>query len=84
MKIWRTARIVSTHGVHSIMFFIPFYITIIILFYSFLMNLLFKGFVGDIDSNPQISCVYQSDDAQNEFLSNPKVYIIDGSLMYLL
>mmetsp|Transcript_16785 Transcript_16785/g.23083 ORF Transcript_16785/g.23083 Transcript_16785/m.23083 type:complete len:268 (+) Transcript_16785:6-809(+) len=31
------------------------------------------GFVGDIDSTPQISCVYQSDDAQNEFLSNPKV-----------
>uniref|UniRef100_A0A7S4I7G3 DUF3172 domain-containing protein n=1 Tax=Odontella aurita TaxID=265563 RepID=A0A7S4I7G3_9STRA len=33
------------------------------------------AFVGDLDSMPQISCVYQSDDAQNEFLSNPKLGI---------
>lgn len=31
------------------------------------------GFVGDLNDHPQLSCVYQSDDAQNEFLSNPKV-----------
>lgn len=31
------------------------------------------GFIGDINNNPQLNCVYQSDDAQNEFLSNPKV-----------
>jgi len=31
------------------------------------------AFVGDINSNPQLNCVFQSDDAQNEFLSNPKV-----------
>jgi hypothetical protein len=31
------------------------------------------AFVGDINSQPQLSCVFQSDDAQNEFLSNPKV-----------
>ncbi len=31
------------------------------------------AFVGDINSEPQLSCVYQSDDAQNEFLSNPKI-----------
>ncbi|CAM9904793.1 unnamed protein product, partial [Laminaria digitata] len=30
------------------------------------------GFVGDLNDHPQLSCVYQSDDAQNEFLSNPK------------
>lgn len=33
------------------------------------------GFVGDLNDHPQLSCVYQSDDAQNEFLSNPKVLI---------
>ncbi|CAM9542188.1 unnamed protein product, partial [Discosporangium mesarthrocarpum] len=30
------------------------------------------AFVGDLNDQPQLSCVYQSDDAQNEFLSNPK------------
>eukprot|EP01042_Synura_sphagnicola_P003521 gene3521-4375_t len=33
------------------------------------------AFVGDINNNPQLNCVFQSDDAQNEFLSNPKVGI---------
>jgi hypothetical protein len=31
------------------------------------------AFVGDLDEKPQLSCVYRSQDAQNEFLSNPKV-----------
>eukprot|EP00622_Pseudochattonella_farcimen_P007413 FR743389.1.p1 GENE.FR743389.1~~FR743389.1.p1 ORF type:complete len:269 (+),score=36.13 FR743389.1:55-861(+) len=31
------------------------------------------AFVGDLDDRPQISCVYKSKDAQNEFLSNPKI-----------
>jgi hypothetical protein len=31
------------------------------------------AFVGDLNDKPQLNCVYQSDDAQNEFLSNPKV-----------
>lgn len=30
------------------------------------------AFVGDLDNAPQLSCVYKSEDAQNEFLSNPK------------
>lgn len=30
------------------------------------------AFVGDLDDLPQLSCVYKSEDAQNEFLSNPK------------
>jgi len=33
------------------------------------------AFVGDLDDMPQLSCVYQSEDAQNEFLSNPKLGI---------
>ena len=33
------------------------------------------AFVGDIDDRPQLNCVFQSDDAQNEFLSNPKIGI---------
>jgi len=33
------------------------------------------AFVGDLDNSPQLSCVYKSEDAQNEFLSNPKVGI---------
>jgi len=28
-----------------------------------------------LDDKPQLSCVYQSEDAQNEFLSNPKLGI---------
>lgn len=32
------------------------------------------AYVGDVNSKPQLSCVFQSDDAQNEFLSNPKVF----------
>ena len=31
--------------------------------------------VGDLNDYPQLSCVYWSDDAQNEFLSNPKLGI---------
>jgi|UPI000581AA54 hypothetical protein len=31
------------------------------------------AFVGSLDDTPQLSCVYRSQDAQNEFLSNPKV-----------
>lgn len=32
------------------------------------------AYVGDINDKPQLSCVYQSDDAQNEFLEkNPKL-----------
>ena len=33
------------------------------------------AFVGDLNDNPQLSCVYKSEDAQNEFLSNPTVGI---------
>jgi hypothetical protein len=33
------------------------------------------AYVGDLDDMPQLSCVYQSEDAQNEFLSNPKLGI---------
>ena len=29
------------------------------------------AFVGDLDNKPQLSCVYKSEDAQNEFLENP-------------
>jgi hypothetical protein len=30
------------------------------------------AFVGNLEETPQLSCVYRSKDAQNEFLSNPK------------
>lgn len=33
------------------------------------------AFVGKLEETPQLSCVYKSQDAQNEFLSNPKVGI---------
>jgi hypothetical protein len=33
------------------------------------------AFVGSLDNHPQLSCVYKSEDAQNEFLSDPKVGI---------
>lgn len=33
------------------------------------------AYVGDINKKPQLTCVFQSDDAQNEFLSNPKIGI---------
>jgi len=35
-------------------------------------NLNTWAFVGDLDNTPQLSCVYKSADAQNEFLSNPE------------
>jgi hypothetical protein len=38
-------------------------------------NLNTWAFVGDLANSPQLSCVYKSQDAQNEFLSNPKVGI---------
>ncbi|GKY97995.1 hypothetical protein MPSEU_000757600 [Mayamaea pseudoterrestris] len=31
------------------------------------------AFVGNLGETPQLSCVYKSQDAQNEFLSNPKL-----------
>ena len=33
------------------------------------------AFVGSLDDTPQLSCVYKSQDAQNEFLSHPKLGI---------
>merc|ERR1712179_186059 len=39
------------------------------------MNMNTWAFVGDLNDTPQLSCVYQSQDAQNEFLSNPKIGI---------
>jgi hypothetical protein len=33
------------------------------------------AFVGNLEDTPQLSCVYKSQDAQNEFLSNPKIGI---------
>jgi Protein of unknown function (DUF3172) len=39
------------------------------------MNMNTWAFVGDLDNKPQLSCVYRSQDAQNEFLSNPKIGI---------
>ncbi|KAL3800098.1 hypothetical protein ACHAWO_012314 [Cyclotella atomus] len=30
------------------------------------------AFVGDLNDQPQLSCVYKSEDAQNEFLEDPK------------
>eukprot|EP00545_Synedropsis_sp_CCMP1620_P001531 CAMPEP_0119003042 /NCGR_PEP_ID=MMETSP1176-20130426/318_1 /TAXON_ID=265551 /ORGANISM="Synedropsis recta cf, Strain CCMP1620" /LENGTH=304 /DNA_ID=CAMNT_0006954601 /DNA_START=92 /DNA_END=1006 /DNA_ORIENTATION=+ len=33
------------------------------------------AFVGDLEDQPQLSCVYKSEDAQNEFLDNPKLGI---------
>lgn len=33
------------------------------------------AFVGNLEETPQLSCVYRSRDAQNEFLSNPKIGI---------
>jgi len=33
------------------------------------------AFVGNLGDSPQLSCVYRSRDAQNEFLSNPKIGI---------
>jgi hypothetical protein len=33
------------------------------------------AFVGNLGDSPQLSCVYKSQDAQNEFLSNPKLGI---------
>jgi len=31
------------------------------------------AFVGDLEDRPQLSCVYKSQDAQNEFLSDPRL-----------
>ena len=39
------------------------------------MNMNTWAFVGDLNDTPQLSCVYKSQDAQNEFLSNPKLGI---------
>jgi hypothetical protein len=33
------------------------------------------AFVGDLENMPQLSCVYRSEDAQNEFLDDPKLGI---------
>jgi hypothetical protein len=39
------------------------------------MNMNTWAFVGNLEDTPQLSCVYKSRDAQNEFLSNPKIGI---------
>jgi hypothetical protein len=33
------------------------------------------AYVGNLEDTPQLSCVYKSRDAQNEFLSDPKLGI---------
>ncbi len=30
------------------------------------------AFVGDLEGSPEVSCVYHSEDAENQFLQNPK------------
>lgn len=30
------------------------------------------AFVGDLEGSPEVSCVYHSEDAENQFLKNPK------------
>ena len=30
------------------------------------------AFVGDLDKSPEVSCVYHSEDAENQFVRNPK------------
>jgi len=30
------------------------------------------AFVGDLERSPEVSCVYHSEDAENQFLQNPK------------
>ena len=30
------------------------------------------GFVGDLNDHPEISCVYHSEDAENQYLRNPQ------------
>lgn len=30
------------------------------------------AFVGDLNDNPQINCVYHSEEAENQYLLNPK------------
>ena len=37
------------------------------------------AFVGDLDKSPEVSCVYHSEDAENQFLRNPKRAVLgDG------
>ncbi|KAL7553704.1 hypothetical protein ACHAWF_017022 [Thalassiosira exigua] len=36
------------------------------------MNMNTWAFVGDLNDQPQLTCVYKSEDAQNEFLEDPK------------
>ena len=30
------------------------------------------AFVGDLEKSPEVSCVYHSEDAENQFVRNPK------------
>ncbi len=30
------------------------------------------GFVGDLNGSPEVSCVYHSEDGENQFLRDPK------------
>ena len=30
------------------------------------------AFVGDLDGSPEVSCVYHSEDAENQFLKDPR------------
>ena len=42
------------------------------------------AYIGDINNKPQLNCVFQSDDAQNEFLSNPKVRTYEFNLVMIV
>lgn len=36
------------------------------------------AFVGDLNDNPQINCVYHSEEAENQYLLNPKNLAVLG------
>ena len=37
------------------------------------------GFVGDLNKSPEVSCVYHSEDGENQFLRDPKKSVMgDG------
>lgn len=38
------------------------------------------AFVGDLTGNPQVSCVYHSEEAENQFLRNPEKSIVTGEV----
>jgi len=42
------------------------------------------AFVGDLDKSPEVSCVYHSEDAENQFMKDPSKAVLGDGMVNVM